>query len=174
MNKYELFTHYERIYFHEQQRKEQIFSRLNIPLAVMVAIVGFYAVIITADYKQLELGLAIWFWLVLAISISLFMFGAYFFTDALLGKMDRAIVTPNDLEEWRQQLITYYSTEANGDSIVAEEARRKLYLDYMDCASIMTINNDRKSSSLYFCNMALITSTTFSAIAYAVAKLPNI
>lgn len=174
MNQQELFAHYEKIYFHEQQRKEQIFSRLNIPLAVMVAVVGFYAVIISADYKKLELGLAIWFWLVLAISIILLLLGAYFFTDALLGKMDRAIVTPNDLEGWRQQLIAYYATEADCDSIVAEEVRRKLYSDYMDCASIMTINNDRKSSSLYFCNIALIIATAFSAIAYAVAKIPNL
>ncbi|MFZ6049797.1 hypothetical protein ACFW0H_27190 [Pseudomonas sp. CR3202] len=174
MNQQELFAHYEKIYFHEQQRKEQIFSRLNIPLAVMVAVVGFYAVVVSTDYKKLELGLTIWFWTVLAVSICFLFLGAYFFTDALLGKMDRAIVTPNDLEDWRQQLLAYYAADVDCDSIVTAEIRRKLYLDYMDCASISTINNDRKSSSLYFCNMAVIISTTFAAIAYAIAKFPTL
>lgn len=172
MNQQDLFAHYEKIYFHEQQRKEQIFSRLNIPLAVMVAIVGFYAVVISTDYKKLELGLTIWFWVTLAVSSGFLITGACFFTDSLLGKMDKAIVTPNDLEAWRQSMILYYASDADCDSFVTSELRRKLYADYMDCGSILTINNDRKSSSLYYCNMALILATIFATTAYAVAKLP--
>lgn len=174
MNQQELFAHYEKIYFHEQQRKEQIFSRLNIPLAVIVAVVGFYAVVISTDYKNLALGLTVWFWTVLAISIGCLLVGAYFFIDALLGKMDQAIVTPNDLEKWRQQLLEYYAPDSDHETIVAAEISRKLYADYMDCASIMTINNERKSSSLYFCNLALISAALFAAIAYALAKFPTL
>ena len=174
MNEAELFTHYETIYFYEQGRKEQIFSRLNIPLAVMVAIVGFYAIIISSDYKSLSLGAAIWFWVFLACSITALLAGAYFFIDALLGRMDKAVATPNTLEKWRQDLITYYADQQNHIEIVATEIKRHLYSDYMNCASITTINNDRKSSSLYFCNIAVIAAAALSAVTYAVVKIPSL
>ncbi|HEF4758624.1 TPA: hypothetical protein SAN82_001028 [Pseudomonas putida] len=174
MTESELFAHYEKIYFYEQSRKEQIFSRLNIPLAVKVALVGFYAVIISSDYKALSLGGSIWMWVVLAFSVAALIVGSYFFVDSLLGRMDKAVATPNALENWRQSLILYYGDEVACMDIVAAEIRRALYIDYMNCASILTVNNDRKSSSLYYCNVALIVSAAFAAIAYAIVKIPNL
>lgn len=170
----ELYFHFERIYFHELQRKEQIFGRLNIPLAVMVALVGFYAVILATDYKSLEGSAAFSFGFASAVSGWLLMIGAYFFTDALLGKMDTALATPNSLEAWRRQLQEYYSLEHDAERIIAESIKNALYADYMSCASLLTVNNDRKASSLYFCNMSLILATALALVAYAVAKVPTI
>jgi len=174
MTEAELFTYYEKIYFHEHSRKEQIFSRLNIPLAVMVAIVGFYAVIISSDYKSLSLDPVILFWGFFCYSVIALLIGAGFFIDALLGKMDQGIPTPNALETWRQQLLAYYRDEQDSADIVAAELKRSLYKDYMNCASLMTVNNDRKASSLYFCNIAVIISAALAAIAYAIVKLPSL
>ncbi|WP_307944568.1 hypothetical protein [Pseudomonas mosselii] len=174
MNEQELFTHYERIYFHELQRKEQIFSRLNIPLAIIVAIAGFYAVILGGDYKKLDLGWTIWFWLTFAISLISLCMGARYFIEALLGKMDKALATPNDLEIWRQHLAEYYADESEADKIVQTTLKQKLYADYMDCASIITINNERKSSNLYFCNVWLIASAVFSVVSYTIGKSPGL
>ncbi|MCQ4302685.1 hypothetical protein C1170_06335 [Stutzerimonas frequens] len=174
MTEAELFQHYEKLYFHEQQRKEQIFSRLSIPLAVMVALVGFYAVIIATDYKKLEGCAAFAFGFCAACSAELSIIGAYFFTDALLGKMDQALSTPNSLEAWRRDLQAYYAGETDADRLVADSIRSALYADYMNCASLTTVNNDRKSSSLYYCNMALIFSSATALVAYAVAKFPSL
>lgn len=174
MTEAELFAHYEKLYFHEQGRKEQIFSRLNIPLAVMVAIIGFYAVIISGDHKSLQLGPAIWFWVILSCSLASLLIGAVFFVDALLGKMDSALSTPNALETWRQELLEYYKADPNQDEIVAAEVKRSLYVDYMKCASVMTINNDRKASSLYYCNIAVIVAVAFAAVAYVIVKFPSL
>ena len=174
MNQQQLYTHYEKIYFHELQRKEQVFSRLNIPLAVMVAIVGFYAILISSEYRILALGMKIWFWVILSISIAFLVAGSCYFVDALLGKMDKAIATPNDIEKWRQELIIYYKDETDCTSFVSEDISRQLYIDYMDCSSILTINNDRKSSSLYYCNMLLISATVFAAASYAIVKYPTL
>ena len=174
MTEAELFTYYEKIYFHELGRKEQIFSRLNIPLAVMVAIIGFYAVIIGSDYKSLSLDPVICFWGMFCYSVIALMFGAGFFIDALLGKMDQGIPTPNALETWRQDLLVYYREEPNPDDIVATALKQSLYRDYMNCASLLTVNNDCKASSLYFCNIALVVSAAFGAIAYAIVKFPSL
>ncbi|WP_435635309.1 hypothetical protein ACSC9U_05030 [Pseudomonas solani] len=170
MNEAELFAYYEKLYFHEQQRKEQIFSRLSIPLAVMVALAGFYAVIIATDYKKLEGCAAFAFGVFSTCSVGLLLIGAYFFTDALLGKMDKALSTPNSLEAWRRKLQAYYAGVPDADRLVAESIRSALYADYMNCASQTTINNDRKSSSLYYCNMMLIFATATALVTYFLAK----
>lgn len=174
MTESELFAHYEKIYFYEQGRREQIFSRLNIPLAVMVAIVGFYAVIISSDYKSLELGVRIWFWLIFGSSVFCLLIGVYFFVEALLGRMDKAVATPNDLESWRQSLLKYYSDQSDCAGIVADAVRLHLYSGYMNCASIVTINNDRKASSLYFSNISVIVAVALSAVTYAIVKIPSL
>lgn len=170
MNEAELFAYYEKLYFHEQQRKEQIFSRLSIPLAVMVALAGFYAVIIATDYKKLEGCAAAAFGGFSAWSVGLLFIGAYFFTDALLGKMDKALSTPISLEAWRRELQAYYAGDQDADRLVSESIRKALYNDYMYCASETILNNDRKSSSLYYCNMALIFATATALVAYAFVK----
>ncbi len=174
MTESELFAHYERIYFHELNRKEQIFSRLNIPLAVMVAVAGFYAVILKGDYKLLGLGPQIWFWLLLGASILGLFIGVGFFIDSLLGRMDKAIATPTATETWRRELLHYYSDEADGQEKTAESVRTMLYEAYMDCATRSMLNNDRKSSSLYFCNIALIAAAGLAMAAYAIETIPTL
>jgi Na+/melibiose symporter-like transporter len=174
MTEHELFVHYEKIYFHELGRKEQIFSRLNIPLAVMVAIVGFCAVILGGDYKQLPFGMMIWFWVVFGCSAMALVVGTAFFVDSLLGRMDQALPTANDTEAWRIEMLNYYSDQPNPEEIVAAELRQMLYRAFMNCATISTLNNDRKSSSLYFCNIALITAAAFAVAAYALETIPNL
>ncbi|MBH3356078.1 hypothetical protein I5Q19_20145 [Pseudomonas stutzeri] len=174
MDESDLFAHYERIYFHELNRKEQIFSRLNIPLAVMVAVVGFYAVILKGDYKSLELGGFIWFWLMFGASIIGLLVGVGFFIDALLGRMDKAIATPTATETWRRELLKYYSDEQDGQEKTAESVRNMLYEAYMDCATRSMLNNDRKSSSLYFCNIALIVTAGLGMAAYAIETVPTL
>lgn len=174
MTEHELFAHYEKIYFHELGRKEQIFSRLNIPLAVTVAIVGFYAVILGGDYKQLSFGMTIWFWVFFGLSALALAVGTGFFVDSLLGRMDQALPTGNDTEAWRVEMLTYYSDQPDPEAIVATELRQMLYRAYMNCGTISTLNNDRKSSSLYFCNLALITAAALAVISYAFGMLPKL
>lgn len=169
-----LFEHFEKIYFQELARKEQIFARLSIPLATIIAIAGFYSVIIGGDRAALTLGAKIWFLTILAISILVLAVGVYFFIDALLGKMDENLPAPNTIEKYRLDLIDYYSDEENAEEKVAQDLRKYYYENYMNCATICTINNDRKSSSLYYCNLALIISAGIAVIAYAVITLPKL
>lgn len=169
-----LFEYYEKIYFYELARKEQIFSRLSIPLATIIAIAGFYSIIISGDRTVLTLGAKIWFLTILAISVVSLAIGVYFFIDALLGKVDKNMPEPNIIEKYRLDLLNYYSEEDDTEAIVAQEIRRYYYEKYMDCATICTINNDRKSSSLYFCNIALISAAMVAVVAYAVITIPKL
>ncbi|ARQ75662.1 hypothetical protein B6D87_16185 [Pseudomonas fragi] len=174
MNADRLFEYYEKIYFYELARKEQIFSRLSIPLATIIAIAGFYSVIISADRATLALGLKIWFFTILGLSIISLGIGVYFFIDALLGRFDKNLPEPNIIEQYRLDLLDHYRDEPNPEVITAQELRKYYYEKYMDCATICTTNNDRKSSSLYFCNVALISAALIAFIAYTVITFPKL
>lgn len=174
MNEDEVFKHYEHLYFYEIARKDQIFSRLNIPLVVIVAMAGFYAVILGTDRQALDLGAAIWFWIALAASGILMAIGLFFFVDALLGRMDKALATPNDLEAWRMELKKYYAGDVNADSKVAAEFRKALFHDYMSCATVVSTNNDRKVSSLFYCSVFIVAAVIFAVMAFAIVKFPTL
>lgn len=174
MTSEKLFQHFEKIYFHELARKEQIFSRLSIPLATIIAIAGFYSVIITGDRAALTLGAKIWFLTIIAVSIVVLGIGIYFFIDALLGRIDENLPVPNTIEKYRLDLIAYYCDEENPDTKVAEQLNKYYYENYMNCATICTINNDTKSSSLYYCNVCLILAAGIAVIAYAVITIPKL
>lgn len=169
-----LFGHYEKIYFHELARKEQIFSRLSIPLATIIAIAGFYSVIIGGDRAALTLGAKIWFLTILGVSVFALFIGIYFFIDALLGRIDKNLAAPNTIEEYRLDLIDYYHDEPDAEQKVAEALLTYYYENYMNCATICTFNNDRKSSSQYYCNISLIISAAIAVIAYAVITIPKL
>lgn len=174
MTNEKLFNHYEKIYFHELARKEQIFSRLSIPLATIIAIAGFYSAIITGDRATLTLGAKIWFLTIIAVSIFVLAVGIYFFIDALLGKIDENLPAPNTIEKYRLDLIEYYSDEEDSEAKVSEKMHTYYYENYMNCATICTLNNDRKSSSLYYCNIFLILAAGIAVIAYAVITIPKL
>lgn len=154
--------------------KSRFFSRLSIPLATIIAIAGFYSIIISGDRAVLKLGAKIWFLTILAISVVSLAIGVYFFIDALLGKMDKNMPEPNIIEKYRLDLLDYYREEDDTEAVVAQQIRKYYYEKYMDCATICTINNDRKSSSLYFCNIALIGAAMVAVVAYAVMTIPKL
>ncbi|MGF6595056.1 hypothetical protein [Pseudomonas sp. 2835] len=174
MTQDKLFEYYEKIYFYELSRKEQIFSRLSIPLATIIAISGFYSVILGGDRATLTLGAKIWFLTILTTSAASLSVGVYFFIDALLGKIDENMPEPNTIEKYRLDLLEYYSDEVEAETKTAKALKEYYYEKYMNCATICTVNNDRKSSSLYFCNLALISAALIAVIAYAVITIPKL
>lgn len=174
MNGQKIFEYYEKVYFHELGRKEQIFSRLSIPLATIIAVAGFYSVIIGGDRAAMDFNSKFLFSLFLTVSIGFLGVGVYFFIDALLGKMDQNMPEPNVIEQYRIDLLTYYGDEPDPEARVAKEMHNYYHEKYMLCATICTNNNDRKSSSLYYCNLALIVSALVAVVAYAIITIPKL
>jgi hypothetical protein len=111
LNGQKIFEYYEKTYFHELARKEQIFSRLNIPLATIIAIAGFYSVILGGDRAVLGYLPKLFFFLFLTVSVGFLSAGVYFFMNALLGKVDQNMPEPNVIEQYRVDLLAYYSDE---------------------------------------------------------------
>lgn len=172
MDEDQLFLNFEKRYFYELSRKDQIYLRLNIPLLVIISISGFYAVIVATDRNYLEAYGLVWFWVILSVSIITMSIGVYFFIKALLGKKDDMLPLPRDIEKWRQDLIKHHSSEKNALNKISAQLRSKMFRDYIDCTSTITTNNEARAFNLHYCNMFLVLSAIVAVIAYTLLIFP--
>ncbi|MEJ6654651.1 MAG: hypothetical protein QNL70_01395 [Pseudomonas sp.] len=169
----ELFAHFEKRYFHEVERKDHMFQRLNIPLAAIIAISGFYAVIFSLDLKSVETGWLIWFWIIAAISLLFMLAGFFFFVEALLGNMDKALPTPQDIDDWKHKLVEYYKDEEDAKNTISSTIREHLFISYMSCTTVVSINNEIRANSLYRCNIFLVLAAAVAVGAYSIVKFTS-
>lgn len=73
MNSQNLFELYEKLYFHEVESKEKISSRLQIPLAILLAIIGVLSHIVKGVTLKCPDTWSVTFWILFFISISFFL-----------------------------------------------------------------------------------------------------
>jgi hypothetical protein len=63
MNEDQLFQLYEKLYFHELDRREKLSARLNMPLAVLVAITDFLSYMLQNRQEHLTGWFDLAFWI---------------------------------------------------------------------------------------------------------------
>lgn len=166
MDSNKLFNLYEKQYYHEIEARDKLNSRLQIPLAVLVAIVGFMGFMLQNRSSEVA-GLAVWiFWVFyLAASIST-VFAIIFFRKSWFGHTDKLLPTAKQSEEYRYELIELYSKYENKDELVKDGMRKYLYDYFVQFSSINTINNDSRSYNLYKMTVSLTIATMCSFAAF--------
>ncbi|MFN3769041.1 MAG: hypothetical protein ACK4TD_11765 [Ectopseudomonas guguanensis] len=167
----ELYELFEKMYFYEIDKKDKFIAKLNIPFAAIVALVGYYAFLLSADRAGLGFGFQSLFWTVLFFSIFCTMAAALFFIRALLGGMDKAILTANEIEEYRQSLIKHYEGYEGAERFVSEQLKLVMYRNYMSCSTIITLNNERKGYDYFYCNLFLVFSSVSGLACYVLMAL---
>lgn len=162
---------FEKMYFHEMEKKEKIFTRLNIPFAATVALVGYYAFVLSSGWEKLGLGVQAVFCTLFFFSAICTFSGSVFFILALLGRMDKAILTANELEAYRQKLVKHYEGYDGAEKYVADQLRDVMYRDFMECSTVVTLNNERKVHDLFYCNFFLVYSSLSGLACYILVKM---
>ena len=171
MDEEKLYSLFERMYFYELDRKDKFVAKLNIPFAAIIALVGYYAFLLSVDRAGLGHGVESLFWTLLFFSIFCTMGGAIFFIRALLGGIDKAILTANEIEGYRQKLIKHYCGYDGEEEYVASQLRSIMYRDYMNCSTVITLNNEKKGFYYFYCNFFLIFSSVSGLMCYIVVRL---
>lgn len=155
MNRDELFSFYEKLYFHETESKNQISNRLQITLAILVSYASVYAYFL----KQTEFKLTFWCLLFIATtaaSILIFCVSIYFFKCAFLGHTYEMLPTAKETEEYRQLLITTYQGYQDSEKLVSNYLKEYIFNYYNECSSINTRVNDFRSHSLHYANKFIL------------------
>lgn len=115
---------YEKVYFFEADRKEKLIARLNLPLAMLVALSSFLSYLLgKAPPSTQTAGIFFWvFFLSCGICVGL---GIFHFAKAWrIRNADLSIPTMTKLENHRQELLAYY-----GDG--GEETANRFFFQIM-------------------------------------------
>lgn len=149
MDEKERFAFYEKVYFYELERKEKLFARLNMPLAMLVATVTFLSYMLNSAPTTADGASGVFFWVFyLCAGFSAVIGGAYFRLSWSLRDFDKGLPTSLDLELHRRSYTDNY--EAYWDSEDEAHANfRRVVLDYyIEGATVNAENNDRRGAYL--------------------------
>ncbi|WP_319549868.1 hypothetical protein [Desulfogranum marinum] len=166
MEEGKLFDLYEKLYFHEVEAREKLSARMQIPLAISLAILGVIANII----KGLSFSVAsVWcyvFWLVFGASVVLFVFALKHFVRSFYGHAYQFLPPANETERYRLDLIETYKGYEEGEVLSKKYFNQYIYNYYNECSSVNTAINDSRSEALHKCNTYLILCALPLAIAF--------
>lgn len=174
MDAQKLFDLHQKMYFHELEAREKITSRLQLPLAILLASLSFFGVVIKGFDIASFANKNYLFLIFLALSFCSIATAAGFFIRALWGHTYEFIPTPNETEEYKKKLISTYEEFDDCDDLVARYLKEYLYDYYADCASQNTHVNDVRSEALHKCNSCLVLAATPLLATYILFNIYNL
>ncbi|MBT9462145.1 MAG: hypothetical protein IV084_10875 [Rugosibacter sp.] len=166
MNQDQLFQLYEKLYFHELDRREKLSARLNIPLVVLVAIIGFLSFMLNNAPRDIEATARILFWVFFVAACVATAMGVWFFKASWFGHTDKLLPTANETENYRQTLIKLYEEFEERDELVQAALKAYFYDYYMKFSSENTTNNDARAYHLYLATYAITVAVLLAFIAF--------
>lgn len=149
MNEPDVFALYEKLYFHEIDRRTAIDARANLPLALLLAQAGLLAFLLNKAPLSLQSGASQAFWCLFLIAAMSTAVAAWFLVRGLIRFTDKLLPTANATETYRRELIDLYAPYENSEALVANAMREYLYQYYMAFSSTNAVNNDARAYSLF-------------------------
>lgn len=174
MDSKQLFNLYEKQYYHEIEARDKLNSRLQIPLAILVAILGFLGFMLQNLSHDVVGSMLVVFWVLYFFASVSALCAIYFFTKSWFGHTDKLLPTAKQSEAYRNELIQFYSEYEKKDELVKEGMRNYLYNYYVEFSSINTTNNDSRAYNLYKMTVALTITTVLSFTAFLLYQLSGL
>lgn len=166
MNQEQLFSFYEKLYFQELERREKLSARLNVPLAILVAVVGLLSFML----NNAPIGISGWprffFWAFFVSASCATAVGAWFFKASWFGHTDKLLPTANETEGYRSQLIDLYKDFDEKEQLVEDALKQYLYDYYKQFSSENTVNNDARAYHLYQATYAITVAVLLAFSAF--------
>lgn len=172
MTRDERFQLYEKLYFHEIERREKINARLSLPLAAVLANVGLLSFLLNSQSRPVGL-LGTTFWILFAASTVALLAGAWFFRKAWFGHTDKLLPTADEIEKYHNKLVSTYGEFAEKDDLVKEHFCNFLFDYYKRFSSANAVNNDQRSYNVYRANAALTVAVLLALAAAMPFYLPR-
>lgn len=150
MNRSELIKLYERLYFHELDRRDKISARQATPLGAMVGLVAIVAFLLNNKPNFSTQYLAASFWLLLAAAVICLVIGGWHFRNSWLAHGERHVATAAEIDNYFDKLEAHYSDQPNVSDLVDREFSQFLLDTYRRPATTNAQNNDARSNSLHY------------------------
>jgi sterol desaturase/sphingolipid hydroxylase (fatty acid hydroxylase superfamily) len=166
MNQEQLFSLYEKLYFQELERREKLSARLNVPLAILVAVLGLLSFMLNNAPVGVSAWPSIFFWVFFLSASVATALGAWFFKSSWFGHTDKLLPTANETEDYRSQLIDLYKDFGEKEQLVEDALKKYLYDYYKQFSSENTVNNDARSYHLYQATYAITVAVLLAFLAF--------
>lgn len=173
MTQDDLFKLYQKLYFHEIDMREKLNSRIQIPLAIIVAqitLLGYILKCLT-NIKSDFYGILVI--ILFVCTILLIATSIYYFIRSWYNYEYSFLPAANETEEYRSLLLETYRGYENCDLLVENALKDYLYNYYADCSTINTNNNDKRSIYIHKTSKYLIASFVIIFLTVAVVNLSN-
>lgn len=168
-----LFDFYEKLYFHEIDVREGLGARLQIPMAIIVSLVGVLGFLIINSDKKV--AFANWLFIgFLCLSATTLVVACILFVRSWFGYTYAFLPSSNDTEEYKELLYKTYRNEANASALVEGFTHDYLCKEFIKCATVNTACNDRRALNLHRTNGSLIIATVFVALCFLVFFLGDL
>lgn len=173
MNQDQLFLLYEKLYFQELDRREKLSARLNLPLAVLVTVIGFLSFMLNNAPRDIDTTGHFIFWAGFVAACAATGVGAWNFKASWFGHTDKLLPTANSTENYRQSLVEFYNEYEEKEALVETTLKAYLYDYYMRFSSENTTNNDARAYHLYLATYAITVAVLLAFITFIPYFLSN-
>lgn len=168
MTDQELRRFYQRLYFHEIEARERIHARLQIPLTLLLAVLG--AVVFLFQNFDYQAGrwtalraMFVFFFCFGVIGLTL---GILWFVNALYNNSYWFLPDSNTTATYRQRLTETYSAWDGREQLIADAMDAYLMRYFVEYAAFNARVNDRRSAFIHLCNGAIIGAAVLFIFAY--------
>lgn len=162
-----LYEFYKELYFHEIEVREQLNTRIQIPVALIASLAGALAFMLLKLDEKVDGWMIIVFVIFLAISVVMLIVSAYFLIRTWVNHTYSFLPTASKTENYRKELIKTYEGYDNDNDYVEQYLHEYLCDYFINCSSKNTNVNDRRSLYLHRSNMSLVAVIVSSAIAFS-------
>lgn len=149
MDEKERFGFYEKIYFYELDRKEKLISRLNLPLAMLVAVVSFLSYMLNKAPTTHDGASGVFFWIFYLSTIITLLLGArYFWSSWQLKDYDKGLPTLAELDRYRIEAEKHFKQYGENPDDAETYFRSVIQNYYIEGSTTNTANNDKRATLL--------------------------
>lgn len=147
------FEFFEKFYFHELESREQMNTRIQIPLAMLVSIVGALGFMVQNFERNDKSWWAYLFIATCVISIVFIIVSGYYCVRAAWGHTYKMTSFSTQWKGYYDSCVhLYHDQEVQDRSRLIEDALENAVLDkYVECASVNAGLNEKRSYQYYLC-----------------------
>lgn len=165
---------FEKHYFHEVDARDKLYSRLQIPLAMLLALGGALSFMIQNVDRGATGAYAFVFWGACVVAVIFIGLSLKSLVAAAWGHEYAFLPVSEEWEKYRKECEELYAEYENSDELVDSALRTAIHNKHITCATVNAQINEKRSFSLYLTIRYLIIAACAGFFAFAVFFVANL
>lgn len=167
MDKKERFDFFEKLYFHELEAREQMTTRVQIPLTLLTAAIGALGFMGQNIDRDLSNSWTSWFYALFLISVVFVIASGYFCTRCASGHWYQMTSFSSQWNDYYKSCVTTYQSQPDTErtSLIESAFLETVKEKYVECASANAAINQlrayyfNRTINLFIIALAFISAT---------------